>query len=200
MDVFAHTLWTNALFHWKYPQQRRLRYLAAFFGVAPDLVGFAPLFVYLVFSGRMFSGESFPFAATNWTFAFAEQAYNYTHSLVIFAVIFGLVLAAGNLYKYFKVKSSDNPEANADSSISSYRMWFFWPMLGWPLHILIDLPTHPDFYQTPVLFPLSSYRFSGGVSWAHPVFMAVNYGALVVAYIAIYIYQKKKYDKKTKPS
>ena len=179
MDVFAHTLWTNALFHLKYRQQRRLRYLAAFFGVVPDLIGFTPLFVYLIFSGRIFSGERFPFQETNWTFGFAEQAYNYTHSIVVFTIVFLLVAIIGMLYKYYKSKK--------------FSWWIFWPMLGWALHILIDIPTHPDFYNTPFLFPLSDFKNTHGVSWGHPVFMAINYGLLIVAYIGIYIYQKKKY-------
>ncbi len=182
MDVFAHTLWTNAVFHLKYNQQRKMRYLAAFFGVVPDLVGFAPLFVYLIFSGRMFSGERFPFESTNWTFSFAENAYNYTHSFVIFLIVLLVIHLFVNLYKRHTAK---------DNSI-----WFFWPMLGWGLHILIDLPTHPDFYHTPFLFPVSDYRFTGGVSWAHPTFMVINYSLLICAYIAVYIYQKKKYGSK----
>lgn len=183
MDVFAHTLWTNAVFHLKYNQQRKMRYLAAFFGVIPDLVGFAPLFIYLIFSGRFFSGEQFPFNATNWTFNFAENAYNYTHSLVVFLTVLILVNLVANLYKWSRDRVG-------------YKFWFFWPMLGWGLHILIDLPTHPDFYHTPFLFPLSEYRYTGGVSWAHPTFMAINYSLLICAYIGIYIYQKKKYGPK----
>lgn len=180
MDVFAHTLWTNALFHLKYNQQRRKRYLAAFFGVVPDLIGFAPLFIYMIFSGRLFSGEQFPFAQTNWTFSFAENAYNYTHSLVIFAVVTALV----TLVLYIR----------RGREISG--VVFPWPMLGWGLHICIDFFTHPDFYHTPIVFPLSDFRFTGGISWGHPVFMAINYSLLILAYIAIYIYQKKKYASK----
>jgi membrane-bound metal-dependent hydrolase YbcI (DUF457 family) len=179
MDVLAHTLWTNALFHLKYRNQRRLRYLAAFFGVAPDLIGFTPLFIYLVLSGRMFSGERFPFEATNWTFQFASQAYNFTHSLVIFATVTLLVTLIGNT-----VKRIQNP--------TTYRFWFFWPILGWALHILIDIPTHPDFYSTPFLFPLSDFRNTHGVSWAHPVFMVVNYGVMILVYIGIFYYQRRK--------
>lgn len=177
MDVFAHTLWTNAVFHLKYARQRKMRYLAAFFGVVPDLIGFAPMFVYMVFSGRIFS-EQFPFAETNWTFGFAREAYNYTHSLVIFASVFAVVMIIGNLYLYYKRKPL-------------YKFWFFWPMLGWAFHILIDIPTHPDFFNTPFLFPLSDYKVTSGVSWGHPVFMAVNYSLLILAYIAIWYYQRR---------
>jgi hypothetical protein len=183
MDIFAHTLWTNALFHLKYHQQRKWRYLAAFFGVVPDFIGFTPLFVYLILSGRFFSGERFPFAATNWTFGFAEEAYNYTHSLVIFAVSFLLVLIIGNIWRYYK----QGP---------LYTFWFFWPMLGWALHILIDIPTHPDFYSTPFLFPLSDYKNTHGISWGHPVFMAINYSLLVLTYVGLWYYQRKKYGPK----
>lgn len=190
MDVFAHTLWTNALFHLKYSQQRRMRYLAAFFGVAPDFVGFAPLFLYLIVSGKLFGIREYPFDGSNWTFGFAEQAYNYTHSLVIFLSVLAFVLILGNLYKYFKNKQ--NPTRPI------YKFWFFWPMLGWALHIIIDFPTHPDFYHTPILFPLSDFRYTGGVAWSHPTFMVINYSLLIAVYVGIYIYQKKNYGSKAR--
>jgi membrane-bound metal-dependent hydrolase YbcI (DUF457 family) len=178
MDVLAHTLWTNAVFHIKYHQNRKMRYLAAFFGVVPDLIGFAPMFIYLVLSGRIFSGERFPFANNNWTFGFAAEAYNYTHSIVIWALGFILVSAIVIVYKYFTSKQ--------------LSAWVFWPMLGWSLHIFIDFFTHPDFYRTPILFPLSSYKNSHGISWAHPIFMIVNYLALVLVYIILTRYKKRE--------
>lgn len=184
MDVFAHTLWTNALFHIKYHKQRRMRYLAAFFGVAPDLVGFVPAFFYLVFSGSIFNRTvSSHFDSSHWTIDYAAEMYNYSHSLVIFATVTILVTLIGNLYKKYKKGEL-------------YTFWFFWPILGWALHILIDIPTHPDFYQTPLLFPLSDFRNTHGVSWAHPTFMLVNYSLLVLAYVALYIYQKRKNHQK----
>ena len=92
MDVFAHTLWTNVLFHFKYHRQRRLRYLAAFFGVVPDLIGFVPVFTYLIFSGKIFHGDvQSHLSGQNWTVQFAADAYNYTHSLVIFLAALLLV-------------------------------------------------------------------------------------------------------------
>lgn len=181
MDVLAHTLWTNALFHLKYKKLRKMRYLAAFFGVAPDLIGFTPMFFYLIIFARPLKvHESDLLTNPHWTFEFAKGMYNYSHSLVIFAAVFGLVLLAGNIY--YRVTQG-----------RLFRVWFFWPLLGWGLHILIDIPTHPEFYQTPLFFPLSDLRNGYGVSWNHPVFMAVNYSLLAVAYLIITLYQRKKY-------
>ncbi len=186
MDVFAHTLWTNALFHIKYAKQRRLRYLAAFFGVVPDLLGFTPLFIYLLVSGEMFDGERLHFLyGTNWTYGFAQDAYLFTHSFVIFLICLLLVTFIGNLI----LKSKQGP---------LYKFWVFWPMLGWGLHILIDIPTHPDFYHTPFLYPLSDFRNEHGVSWAHPTFMIMNYSLLIAVYLGLYFYQRRQNAKKHK--
>lgn len=183
MDIIAHTLWTNAVFHFKYHRQRIMRYWAAFFGVVPDFIGFTPLFVYLLVSGKFFSGDRFPFQdQSHWTFAFAENAYNYTHSLVIFFIGTFVVNLIYNAFRY-----RNNP--------LNFQFAFFWPIFGWALHILIDIPTHPDFYRTPFLFPLSNYRFEHGISWGHPIFMAINYSLLILVYIGLYLYERIKYKK-----
>ncbi len=185
MDVFAHTLWTNALFYTKYKNQRRMRYLAAFFGVAPDLIGFTPLFIYMIVSGKIFRGDHFSTILSNhWTARFATEAYNFTHSLVVFAFCFLLVMVIGNLYKRYK---------NGITQTFSWKnIWVYWPMLGWALHILIDIPTHPDFYSTPFLYPLSHFENHHGVQWAHPMFMVVNYSLLITVYILIAVYQRSR--------
>jgi hypothetical protein len=68
----------------------------------------------------------------------------------------------------------------------------YWPIFGWALHILIDIPSHKGFYETPFLFPLSNYKFDHGVSWGHPTYMLINYSALIIAYILIYLVFRKK--------
>ncbi len=171
MDVVAHTLWTNVVFYSKYANQKRQRYWAAFFGVAPDLVAFGPAFVYLIWS-RLFEGVTISnymaaYSNPSGVYAFATQAYNYTHSLVVFAAVFVIVLLARRGKPY-------------------------WPMLGWGLHIVIDIFTHPDFFRTPFLFPVSSYKNYYAVSWAEPKFMAINYSLLVIAYIIIWQYNKRQ--------
>jgi hypothetical protein len=52
--------------------------------------------------------------------------------------------------------------------------------------------SHTDrFFPTPVFFPLSNFHISF-VSWAEPVFMAVNYGALVTVYLWLYYFKRRK--------
>lgn len=165
MDIFAHTLWTNAVFYNKYPRDRKRRYWAAFFGVAPDLIVFTPAFLYSIFFGGHYGPPLLN--STIWVYRYAQQGYNYTHSLVIFALAMVVVtlLRRGKQY---------------------------WPMWGWALHIGIDIFSHRGFYETPFLFPLSGYKFDYGVSWAHPTFMFINYSAIAVFYILIFTVWKKK--------
>ncbi|HUG23739.1 MAG TPA: hypothetical protein VMN83_14560 [Albitalea sp.] len=61
------------------------------------------------------------------------------------------------------------------------RVWF--PLWGWWLHILIDIPTHSaDYYPVPVLYPITQQGFDG-IAWTTPWFMALNYGLLAATYL-----------------
>ena len=72
-------------------------------------------------------------------------------------------------------------------AIGLFLLWhfaknWFWLSFGWPLHILIDIPTHTDaFFPTPIFWPISGFEVSG-ISWATGWFMAMNYGLLAVLY------------------
>ncbi len=177
MDVVAHVLWTNAVFYAKYAQARKQRYWAAFFGVMPDIAAFAPAFVYMAY-GRFFDNvtvSNYMTAYINPTgvYAFTAQAYNYTHSLVIAFAVFALV--------------------SLILSLRAKRIVAYWPLLGWSLHIVIDIFTHTlDFFPTPFLYPLSDVNNPHGISWAHPTFMAINYFFLIIVYIIIWRYQRRK--------
>jgi hypothetical protein len=55
------------------------------------------------------------------------------------------------------------------------------PLLGWWLHIVIDVFTHSaDFYPSPVLYPFTQRGFDG-VAWNLPWMLALNYATLGVA-------------------
>jgi hypothetical protein len=80
MDVFAHTLWTAAVYQ-KFPL--KLRLWAAFWGVAPDLASFGVFFVQRLWLGFFQIGKPPPELIPAYVYAL----YNFTHSLVIFLLV-----------------------------------------------------------------------------------------------------------------
>lgn len=168
MDIFAHAVWTNIVFYKKYKQERLNRFLAVFFGILPDIASFAPVFIYGFFSRK----EFFDLIGSNlWVINFASESYKYTHSIVVFIFIALLIAVIRKVLN---------------------KNLIYWPMFGWALHILIDIPTHKNFYETPFLFPLSGFKFGYGISWAHPTFMLINYGILAVIYIGWFFLTREK--------
>lgn len=159
MDIFAHGLWANAIFYKKYQTDWKNRWWAIAFGVLPDLVSFSPLFIYAFLARSQF----WDLVSKNaWVARYASESYNYTHSAILFTLIFVIVLL-----------------------IRRGKVW--WPMFGWALHIVIDIFTHKGFYETPFLFPISGYRFDHGVQWGEHWFMALNYGLMIVVYLLFFI-------------
>lgn len=77
MDVFAHTLWTAAVYQ-KWPW--RFRLWATFFGVAPDLASFGLLFVQNLFAKGVYWGPPELIQIPTYVYAM----YNLTHSLIVF--------------------------------------------------------------------------------------------------------------------
>jgi membrane-bound metal-dependent hydrolase YbcI (DUF457 family) len=145
MDVIAHGLWGGALFgrkngiHWR---------LAALIGMAPDVVAFGPFLITQIGST---SWIKFP--------RYVHQSYDVTHSLVVWAVVTGLVWIL--------------------------RKSFPWVMGAWALHILCDIPFHSiDFFPTPYLWPLST-PFHNGTPWARLVFIVGNYSSVNVEQSAL---------------
>lgn len=181
MDILAHTLWANA-------GARGLNKLrekkgkpkiispgwTGFWGVFPDLFAFAIPLILVIF--RVVTGEStlssfgehhVPVAG----FDLAAYLYQYSHSLVVWAAVFIIVWIV-----------SKRPR---------------WELLGWVLHILIDIPSHDiEFYATPFLFPISDYRFPYGIQWSNMWYMIINYTTLTGVWVWIAI---KRFHNKKKP-
>lgn len=150
MDILAHGLWTYAVFH-----RKKYVWIAALFGVLPDILSFGIIFAINLINGNLRRGPPPLSSLPDWLFA----AYNMTHSFIIFLAVFLLI--------YIITKK------------------WFWPLMAWGLHILIDIPTHSfRFFPTPFLWPLSDYKFDG-ISWATGWFMLLNYGALMTIFIII---------------
>jgi hypothetical protein len=69
-------------------------------------------------------------------------------------------------------------------------------MLGWLLHIILDIPSHSiDFFATPFLFPVSDYVFQYGARWSIPWFMILNYSLLLILFVYLFFIKKKKCTK-----
>ena len=194
MDIFAHGLWTNAAYEGtsrakNKERSRKDTWLAVFFGVAPDIFSFGILLVVNIFTTGAFWpyvqarvesewGDKTANILGNWISSppqapdpsmiptYVGQLYNFTHSLVIFVLVF--------LFLWFLFKKP------------------YWLLCGWGLHIAVDIFSHSDkFFPTPFLFPISNFHFDG-ISWAEPVFMLVNYAALIVVYLWLYVLSRKR--------
>ncbi len=193
MDIFSHGLWAGAAAKGiNLKKERKLNvWLTMFWGVFPDLFAFTIPFIWLFFnlvSGNIHFSDIHPP-----TGAEPEQKllfgngdvrqtqpliphltsvlYSLSHSIVIFILVLCLVILARRLLKKGAVP---------------------WEMGGWLLHILIDIPTHSyAFYPTPIFWPINGWELNG-YSWAHPLFIAVNYSAIAAAYLAIRYFEKNK--------
>lgn len=174
MDVFAHGLWTNALYRVLPPTRNNKKTIwwGVVFGLLPDLVSFTPVFAY--YFAQIFLGRSVAFGhiedyPNNPFFEYAVQSYNISHSMVIYLVGAGLI--------WLLIRK------------------FPWFTLGWGLHILIDIFSHTqEFFATPFLYPISNFKISV-ISWSHPTFMVINYVALALFYFWLYPKLKRRFVK-----
>lgn len=173
MDILAHMLWANygaRVGNEKLAKKnKRLINLGwvTFWGVFPDLfafiIPFCMAFVSVILGGQSFQALRNHHGLTS-GFDIASFLYQFSHSLVIWALVFTVVWIL-----------SKRPRL---------------VLLGWLLHILIDIPSHAaSFYPTPFLFPISNYRFLHGVSWGNKWYMIINYSLLLI--VTLYFSFKK---------
>lgn len=164
MDIISHGLWGAVAFG----RRNRLSFwIAFFFGIAPDLLSFgfytAGTWVGVFDHPDWSSGQHPDPSAIP---IFVHSLYNVTHSLVVFAAVFGLVWLI--------------------------RKKPFWLMSAWGLHILFDIPTHSDgFFPTPFLWPLSDFRVDG-IPWSHPIIFFPNVALLIGLYLWFFVIRKRR--------
>ncbi len=153
MDVFSHGLWGGAAFG---RENKKMFWSAVAFGVGPDIFSFG-IFTVATMLGIVprpdWSAGPPPESLIP---SYVHSLYDMTHSLVVFAAVFFIVWGV--------------------------RKKPFLPMLAWPLHIILDIPTHTTaFFSTPFLWPLP-HPHVNGVSWSHPLIFWPNWVALITVY------------------
>lgn len=170
MDILAHALWTTAAAKLASNRTgRRLRLAwAAFWGVFPDLFSFSvPAVVRIWWYLTGTTHSLLPDAHSAPHFQYVWQLYHCSHSLLVFAAIFGLLWAILR-----------RPVLE---------------MLGWALHILIDIPTHQGIFAIHFLWPLSDYAVNG-IRWENHWFFALNYTALAAVWVLLWAQTRKAHS------
>lgn len=183
MDIFSHGLWSSVIAQGvnKKKKERKFKpWLAAWWGVFPDVFAFTIPFAILLWqliAGAMTLGD-IPHPSdvepaqhgARRLFAFTNVLYSISHSAVIFTIVFAVVILVK--YLLYKLRRGAAPRVP-------------WEMLAWLLHVAVDLPTHSyRFYPTPVLWPLSDWRFNG-FSWGQWWFLLLDYSLLIVVYLLV---------------
>ena len=111
----------------------------------------------IYFTQSALNGDGISFHALP---AYVFVLYKLTHSLVVAFIGLGLI-------RLF------------------WKPWLL-PALAWPLHICMDIFTHPlGRFQTPFLYPLSDLAFNGISWWRHHWLMWVYWGLLALIWLGI---------------
>ncbi len=185
MDILSHGIWGalgakafNKKSRAASREDGRLDPLLAFaWGVLPDFVAFAPIFLLLV--GGWIAGQIDPMRLPRTEdlenlgvplpaiLSLTSIFYSITHSLIVFAFAFFLIILVRR-----SVFSAGDPMRRPP-----------WEMFAWLFHLLLDIVTHGrEFYPTPFLWPLSDFHVNG-VPWSHPWVFFTNWGLLLLGFL-----------------
>lgn len=167
MDIFAHALWTGAAAIaarrcWNRPVSVRW---AVLWGVFPDLAAFAAPAAVRIFWLLTGTTKSLLPQAGGPRLDWVWPLYHGAHSAALFAVAF-----AG---AWLAVRRPP------------------WALLGWAMHIVIDIPTHRGLFATHFLWPLSGVSLDG-IPWETGWLLAANYAALALAYALLWSTRRKE--------
>ncbi len=174
MDIISHALWSGALLksvNLKLKKKKLNFWMAAFFGMFPDIFAFViPSFIFfiLIILKEEFNITNLGIILQSPPYSnIVDMLYNISHSLIIFSLVFLIV------WLIFRKP--------------------IWIMLGWLLHILIDIPTHLiGYFPTPFLWPISNFKINGLIYWREPAFMILDVVLLIIVYWIILGKEKKR--------
>ena len=172
MDIVAHTLWAAvgvAVLQRRRPLSRPTVIATLALAALPDVLQLLPIALWWLFADGSFADlrgytvavpgqePGLPPLVQLWS----HHLHCVMHSAPIAALVTGVLWAA--------------------------RRALWMPLLGWWLHIVIDVVTHSaDFYTVPVLYPFTERGFDG-IAWTTPWFMVLNYVALVIVGVSLWL-------------
>jgi len=153
MDFIAHALWTYIIFY-----DTPYVFLAIIFGILPDLITFGPSFSNFILTKKYKKADfKDPEKSLKYLPGYVFELYKITHSLVIFGIVFLFIfLINGSVY---------------------------WPVFGWLIHIIVDIPLHTkNFFPVNFLYPISNYSVNG-IKWGTKRFMIINYSVILIIFL-----------------
>ena len=138
---------------------RKYRWYSFLFGALPDLFSFGIYFIHSIFfSSSPLMGRPTRSEIPEWVYSL----YDISHSLVIASIF---------IFIAYKINKE-----------------FAFPMLAWPAHIILDFFTHSiEFFPTPILWPISDFKFDG-IPWSIPIVFFAN----VISIFFLFVYRRKK--------
>ena len=140
---------------------RKYRWYSFLFGALPDLFSFGIYFIHSIFfSSSPLMGRPERSEIPEWVYSL----YDISHSLVIASIF---------IFIAYKINKE-----------------FAFPMLAWPAHIILDFFTHSiEFFPTPILWPISDFKFDG-IPWSNPIVFFAN--VLLIFFLFIYRWKRAK--------
>ncbi len=179
MDLPSHVLWTYALERVTAPNfvNSNLEFVLAslFFAALPDLLESTPFLIYLTLHRKKYNLKKlvsvYSFAIDinhnrqneyDASFPWAAKISFYTHSFLLF-ILFALLLR----------------------SFSHWLSFSF--LIGYGLHLFIDVFLHKDYFASKPLYPLSNFSIYGFITWYKTKnFSKYNYSLLFLTYLMLF--------------
>ena len=178
MDSPSHALWTYALEKSFWPEFVKTNpgflFVSLFFSILPDLIVDAPFVLYLLFNKHKYHLKTFKeiinFGYTiiqqkpleyETLFPWSAKTAFYSHSFLTYFLIAIILKLA-------------------------YPETFLPFVVGYGIHLLIDIPLHNDYFSSKPFYPLSKIKIPGWLTWYHTKnFQKYNYALLALVYIIL---------------
>ena len=162
MDILAHGLWAGAAVMAIAPQRKPRRAIwvwTVVLAVMPDLGHMLPV--------------------TGWAMSTLSGGDWWQYAMAVPGLEPAMPEAVRLLAHHLHCVLHSAVVAAAVTALVWWRWRVLWlPLLGWWLHIVIDVFTHSaDFFPSPIFYPFTYWGFDGW-AWNQPAALVSNYVAL----------------------